>query len=78
MMIKKPWAVVIKPYLKKYSVLTDRIFKMYNQEVKRRNLKSIAETNNLWNRKYKPLLNMIEKKMDREYKQIWNKYHSKK
>ncbi len=70
---KKTWNQLIKPHLRKYTKLTNAIFSAHKAEVKRKGLKSIFEINKLWNGKYREKLNVIEKRMDREYKIIWTK-----
>jgi len=68
------WNQLIKPHLSKYTRLTNTIFTAHKAEVKRMGLKTIPEINKLWNKKYKPKLNVIENRMEREYKVIWTKH----
>lgn len=72
---KSTWQKMIGPLIKKYDSETKKIFKAHKDEIKRRKIKSVSENNKLWNTKYKPKLNIIEKKHDIAYKKIWSKYH---
>jgi len=77
MATKKSWKQLITPHINKYTKLSNAVFSAHKAEVKRKGLKSLAGINNLWNKKYKAKMNVIEKRMDREYKQIWNKFYKK-
>ncbi len=68
------WNQLIKPHLAKYTKQTNVVFSAHKAEVKRKGLNSIKEINNLWNKKYRAKINVIEKRMEREYKVIWTKH----
>lgn len=61
---------VSEPYQKKF----DAIFKAHKKEAK---LMTIAQSNKLWDKKYKNKYDKIEKQWDKELDKIYYKYHNK-
>ena len=62
MAIQKTWKQTITPLINKHDAEMNKIFKAHKAEVKQKNLKTLKEINGLWNKKYKPKFNLLEKK----------------
>jgi hypothetical protein len=72
---KKTWSQTITPHLKRYKAETSKVLKAHRDEVKRKNIKTVADSNKLWRTKYKAKFDAIDKKQDREYTKVWNAFH---
>ena len=74
---KKTWKEVIQPYLDKDEKEFKKIFSAFNKEKEAKKITSTADSNKLWDSKYKSKFDAKMKKSQEEYTKIWNKYHKK-
>jgi hypothetical protein len=73
----------VKPLLDKYEQDTDKVFKQFYAELKaiaREKAKTgkkitLAENNQIFNTKYKPKIDKLEKLHGEKYKKLWLKFH---
>ena len=70
----KTWTQAVSGHLKRYKTESDRILAQHRAEVKRKKL-TTPQANHLWRTKYVKPFKVLEKKMDRDYKRIWDKYN---
>jgi hypothetical protein len=73
----KTWTETISPFIRAQKKETDKIFRAYNQEVKKKKITTIAAQNKLWNEKYQAKLDKVEKKHDKIYERVFNNFHKK-
>ncbi len=74
---------VVKPLLDKYEQDTNKVFAQFYNELKaiaKEKAKTgkkitLAENNQIFNKKYKPKIEKIENIYNEKYKKLWLKFH---
>lgn len=69
------WANAVKKALGSYDRKQDKVFSDFEKEAAKRPI-SLAERNLLWNKKYQPKIDALEKAIDAAYKKLYYKYHN--
>ena len=61
-----------RPFRKKF----DALFKAFDREKKKLGINTTADNNRLWNEKYQPKYNSIERQLDNRVNKLWLKYYT--
>lgn len=74
-MTSKEFDIRKKLLVNQYKKNTAKIFTAYNDEIKSKGIKSVSESNLIFEKKYQPKFDMITAKHNKLYKGLWLAYY---
>lgn len=69
------WKKEIARWVGPLQARANKLFREYEKQAKDLNVRTPAEHNDLWNRKFKERFERIDKRTDEAYRRLWLKYY---